>query len=415
MLRGGILYFTLFLMLISTVFISLILMRQVVFQDAFTTWSKHEEIELNLKSAFLLYKQNPEMLYLEESVSLDLFGDSSSIVRLSKKSWGIYDIISAYASLKDKPISRSGLFGELINSNDPALYMPDLGLNLSLSGSTKVIGTVHSPSGIIRKGSIEGQPFIYDNVTEGVVKAANKTLPKFDTIVAKKIDELFDNINPEISLSQIESADNLPIENIFENPEITCFDEPDALISNLAFKGKIIICAPGSILVDNSSSLEDVILIARKIIIDEGFSGSFQAFALDSIIVGPNVALKYPTTLCISAVDNYASSTRPVISIGANTFINGCVILNSPSDKSMLVVNENSTITGQVYCDGDVDLKGKIYGSLYCTHFSFAIGRSTYVNHLLNAEINMNKLPDGFCGFLVGEKPSTRGLIRWFD
>jgi hypothetical protein len=415
MLRGGILYFTLFLMLISTVFISLILMRQVVFQNTFTTWSKSEEIEHNLKSAFLLYKQNPEILFFEDSVSLDLYGDSSSIVRLSKKSWGIYDIISAYVYGEDGPIRRSGLFGEVINSNDPALYMPDRGLNLSFSGNTRVIGTVYSPSGIIRKGSIEGQPFIYDKVTEGVIKASNKTLPKLDTIVAKKIEDLFDKINPEISLSQIESADNLPIENIFENPEITYFDEPDAQISNLAFKGKIIICAPGSILVDNSSSLEDVILIARKIIIAEGFSGSFQAFALDSIIVGPNVSLIYPTTLCISTVDNYATSSRPVISVGANTLINGCVILNSLSDKSRLVVNENSTITGQVFCNGDVDLKGKIYGSLFCNHFSFATGRSTYVNHLLNAEINMNKLPDGFCGFFVGEKPSTRGLIRWFD
>ena len=415
MLRGGVLYFTLFVMLISTVFISLILVRQVVFQDTFTTWSKSEEIELNLKSAFLLYKQNPEMLFLEDSVSLNLFGDSSSIVRLSIESWGIYDIVSASAGRQEFTIQRSGLFGEVITGNDPALYISDRGLNLSLSGQTKITGTVYSPSGIIRKGSVEGQPFIYDEVTEGVIKASDMTLPQLGSIVAKKIEELFDEINPEISLSQIESADNLLIENTFKNTEITYYDEPDAFISNLTFKGRIIICAPGSIIVDNTSSLEDVVLIARKIIIDEGFSGSFQAFALDSIIVGSNVSLNYPTTLCISAVDNYAYSSRTVISIGANTLINGCIILNSLSDKSRLVVNENSTITGQIYCNGDVDLKGKIYGSLFCNYFSFATGSSTYINHLLNTEIGINKLPDGFCGFLVGEKPSTRGLIRWFD
>jgi hypothetical protein len=415
MLRGGILYLTLFLMLISTVFISLILLRQVIFQDKFTAWNKHEEIELNLKSAFLLYKQYPEILFLDDIVNLDLYGDSSSIVKLSKEPWGIYDIISVSAGWQKETIHRSGLFGEVITGNDPALYVPDRGLNLSFSGHTKVIGTAYSPSGIIRKGSVEGQPFIYDNVTEGVIKASAETLPKLDPIVTEKIEELFDKINPGICLSQIESADNLLIENTFTNTEITYYDEPDAFISNLAFKGRIIICAPGSITVDYSSSLEDVILIARKIIVDEGFSGSFQAFALDSIIIGPNVNLTYPTTLCISAVDNYAASSSPAISVGAGTIIRGCIILNSLSDKSRLEVNENSTITGQIYCNGEVGLQGNINGSLFCNHFSFVSGRSTYVNHLLNADINMSKLPDGFCGFLVGEKPSTRGLIRWFE
>jgi hypothetical protein len=415
MLRGGILYFTLFLMLISTVFISLILLRQVVFQNTFTAWSKHEEIELSLKSAFLLYKQDPEILYLEDSINLDLYGDSSSIVKLSKESWGIYDIISASAGWQEETIHRNGLFGEVITGNDPALYVTDRGLNLSFSGHTKVTGTVYSPSGIIRKGSVEGQPFIYDEVTEGVIKVSDETLPKLDSIVSRKIDELFGNINPEISLSQLKYGDSQPIENTFENTEITYYDEPDAFISNLAFKGRIIICAPGSITVDYSSSLEDVILIARKIIVEEGFSGSFQAFALDSIIIGPNVNLTYPTTICISAVDNYAASSSPAISVGAGTIIRGCIILNSLSDKSRLEVNENSTITGQIYCNGEVGLQGNINGSLFCNHFSFVSGRSTYVNHLLNADINMSKLPDGFCGFLVGEKPSTRGLIRWFE
>ena len=415
MLKGGILYFTLFLMLISTIVISLIFMRQVIFQNSYTTWCKSEEMELNLQSAFLIYKQKPEILLLKDSLDLDLYQDSISNVKLSKESWGIFDIVSATTYWGNKTLRRSGLFGEVINSNDPALYMPDRGLNLSLSGHTKIVGTVYSPSGIIRKGSIEGQPFIYDKVTEGTIKPSDKTLPRLDSNVEEEIGKIFNEINPEISLSLLQTNEYPSIENAFENSTVTYFDEPDAILSNLTFKGRIIVCAPGSIFVDNTASLENVILIARKINIGEGFSGSFQAFALDSIIVASNVSLTYPTILCISGEDNNANSFKPVISIGTNTTISGCVILNSSSDNGKLVIHENSTITGQVYCKGDVDLKGGINGSLFCNRFSFVNGRSTYVNHLLNAEINIANLPQGFCGFHLEDKSSTRGLIKWFD
>lgn len=402
-------------MLISIVIISLILMRQLIFQSTYTNWCKSEEMELNLQSALLLYKQEPDILYLEDSVNVDLYGDSLAIVTIKKEEWGIFDIITATTGWKERSSSRSGLFGEVVDINDPALYMPDRGLNLSLSGHSQISGIAYVPSGIIRKGSIEGQPFIFDKVTDGIIKSSVKSLPLLNSNLESTINRIFNQVNPEISLSSLKLGNYLVIENTFENPALTYFDEPNANLSNLTFKGHIIICAPGSILVDYSTSLENVILIARKIIIGEGFTGSFQAFALGSIDVGSNVNLTYPTVLCISGNDNDASSFKPVISIGYNTSISGCIILNTISDKSRLVIPKTSSITGQIYCKGDVDLKGEINGSLYCNYFSFISGRSTYVNHLLNSNIRINNLPKGFCGFCVGDTSSNRGLIKWID
>lgn len=415
MLKGGILYYTLFLSLISVVIISLILMRQLIFQNTYTSWCKSEEMELDLQSALLLYKQDPDILYLTDSTTVDLFGDDMSIIKIKKSQWGIWDIVTATTVWKKMSLSRSGLFGEVIDNKDPALFMPDRGLNLSLSGHSKISGLVYAPSGIIRKGSIEGQPFIYDEVTDGIVKPSGKSLPSLNSSLDSAINRIFNQVNPEIALSSLKIKDYEVIENNFDTPSVTYYDDPNANLSDLNFRGHIIICAPGSIFVDYSTSLENVILIARKIIVGEGFTGSFQAFALDSIYIGSNVILNYPTALCISGDDNDAISFKPVISLGRNTSISGCLILNPKSDQARLVIPETSSITGQVYCKGDVDLKGSINGSLYCSHFSFISGRSAYVNHLLNADININNLPKGFCGFCVGDSSSIRGLIKWID
>jgi hypothetical protein len=355
------------------------------------------------------------MLYTLDSVEVDLFGDSLSMVTIKKEEWGILDIITATTGWSKRSLSRSGLYGEVVDKTDPALYMPDRGLNLTLSGHSKITGTVYVPSGIIRKGSIEGQPFIYDRVTDGIVRASERALPSLNSELESSINRIFNEVNPEISLSSLTKNDYQIIENNFESPSVTYFDEQNANLPDLNFKGHIIICAPGSIFVDYSTSLENVILIARKIIVGEGFSGSFQAFALDSIYVGSNVILNYPTVLCISGNDNDAASFKPVISIGRNTSISGCIILNSITDKARLVIPETSSITGQIYCNGDVDLRGEIIGSLFCNQFSFVSGRSSYINHLLNANINIYNLPKGFCGFCVGDTSSTRGLIKWID
>lgn len=415
MLKGGILYYTLFLSLISIVVISLILMRQLIFQSTYTNWCKSEEMDLNVQSAHLLYKQEPSMLYLTDSVNMDLFEDSLSNVTIIKRQWGIFDIITATTAWKKKSLSRSGLFGEVVDKNDPALFMPDRGLNLSLSGHSKLAGLVYAPAGIIRKGSVEGQPFIYEEVTDGIVRSSGKSLPLINSNLEGAINKVFTQVKPEISLSTIKVKDNQIIENNFDAASVTFYDEPNANLSYLTFKGNIIICAPGSIFVDYTTSLENVIIIARKIIVGEGFTGSFQAFALDSIYVGNNVRLNYPTVLCISGSDDNAISSNPVISLGNNTTISGCIILNSISERAKLIIPETSSITGQVYCKGDVDLKGDINGSLYCNYFSFVSGRSSYVNHLLNADININNLPNGFCGFCIGDTSSTRGLIKWID
>ena len=121
MVKAGVLYYTLFLMLISVIIISLVMMRYSLHQQAFTNKTKLDELDLNLKSAFLAYKQDPGIFSVSDSLDLDLYKDSLAMVRLTREDWGIFDIVTASAGWKNLFLSRSGLFGEIIDSKDPAL------------------------------------------------------------------------------------------------------------------------------------------------------------------------------------------------------------------------------------------------------------------------------------------------------
>ena len=176
------------------------------------------------------------------------------------------------------------------------------------------------------------------------------------------------------------------------------------------------IYAAGTVFIDRTTSLEDVIIVARRIIVDEGFIGSFQGFAIDSVAIGDNVTINYPGLLAISpAADGDATSSDTHITLGSNTIIKGCILLKGQKEKCRLMIPESTSVTGQVYCSGTVQMEGQVYGSLFCDGFSFRRENSTYINHLLNSDIDIERLPDGFAGFHCGNEKSERTVIKWLD
>ncbi|MEO1437949.1 MAG: hypothetical protein AAFV80_20575 [Bacteroidota bacterium] len=66
---------------------------------------------------------------------------------------------------------------------------------------------------------------------------------------------------------------------------------------NVNWKGKILVIAQNSIVVEANAHLEQVILIAPSIQFKKGFQGSIQAYASDQLIVEEEVQLHYPSIL----------------------------------------------------------------------------------------------------------------------
>src|SRR5690606_12628712 len=70
-------------------------------------------------------------------------------------------------------------------------------------------------------------------------------------------------------------------------------------LKSKSIKGNYIFISKDTINIDKSSYLEDVILVAPVIRIEDGFVGNLQAFASKTIEIGSNVMLNYPSFLCV--------------------------------------------------------------------------------------------------------------------
>ncbi len=416
MIKAGVLYYTLFLMLISVIIISLVMMRYSLHQKAFTNKTKLDELDLDLKSAFLVYKQDSGIFSVSDSLCIDLYRDSMAMVRLTREDWGIFDIVTASTGWKNLFLSRSGLFGEAIDSKDPGLYVADHGITVSLSGNSLIRGNSFIPGGVFRTASVEGQPFRNKNTSVGEVHCSESGLPEPDPKLDSTLAAIYNGEVSGINRSEINRKTSFTIENPFSGPPAVYYSPVDAILSGLCFRGRIMIYAAGTVFIDRTTGLEDVIIVARRIIVDDGFTGSFQGFAVDSIGIGDNVSMNYPSVLAISpAADGDATSYDTHITLGSNTIIKGCILLKGHEEKCRLVIPQSTSVTGQVYCSGTVQMEGKVYGSLFCDGFSFRRDNSTYINHLLNSDIDIEMLPDGFAGFHVVTEKSVRTLIRWLN
>ncbi|MBL4568198.1 MAG: hypothetical protein JKY69_00475, partial [Flavobacteriaceae bacterium] len=183
----------------------------------------------------------------------------------------------------------------------------------------------------------------------------------------------------------------------------------------VVLKGNIIIASETKIKVPASSQLENVILIAPIIEIAEGVKGSFQAFASQQIIVGANCQLAYPTTLVVFDKNDGKENKQIVISSSAT--VKGIVAYVSDNKranyKAQIVLDHNAVVYGEIYCQGNLELKGTVNGAVYTNSFIANQSGGIYVNHIYNGSINSEQLTRHYSGLFFNE--STKTVVKWLD
>ena len=143
-----------------------------------------------------------------------------------------------------------------------------------------------------------------------------------------------------------------------------------------------------------------------------------QAFATDSLLVGSNVDLEYPSSLGLIQLNK--SEQHHFISVGEESVVDGAVIayqleydFRNPIKVSM---QKASIVKGYAYINGLVELKGSIFGTLYCNRFSLKTPSTVYENHLLNATIDVTQRSEMYVGpNLTAAKTGRKEVIQWLN
>ncbi len=315
--------------------------------------------------------------------------------------WGFYKVACAKTYHKRDTVQKSILIGEAIKPTT-ALYVSNYDKILNVAGNINITGTIHVPKGMLEKRNMYGER---TNVTiKGIQKTSEDRLPRL-----RKINI---NIIPE-------SASMLTIEAIGkENTYVRTFDKSTQVITTneLSFlegktiKGNIIFKSNGTLTLKRSMKLEDVIIKAKKVVVEEGFSGNVQIIASTAVIIEDHVQLKYPSSILIQQPKDSAK-----VVIGKESVLIGGIILNNSNHKTALKskvsIDNKATVVGTIYCYGALELKGNVYGSVYADRLYTKTNEATYTNLLMDTEIDTSKLPENFIGIPLFDTDKRHATI----
>jgi len=272
-----------------------------------------------------------------------------------------------------------------------ALYLQDESQPLVLVGTTKIEGDVYIPKQGVKTGSIAGRSYTNQHLIYGTTNTSKNRLPKPRNLqYLQNFKTLEENSNLVHSFLE-------PTKIIRSNSSID--------LRNVQLTGNIVIQSDTKITVFESSALSDVVLIAPKIEIRENVHGNFQAIASKEIKVAKGCKLKYPTGLVL--LDKNRSTTNNLkethqILIEASSEVKGVVVFLSENNKdnynTQIRIDEETIVTGEVYCNQNIELKGTVYGSVYTRGFIANAFGSVYKNHIFNGKIISSRLPEQYAG-----------------
>lgn len=325
--------------------------------EAYHVYHVRKQHILNLHSAVARYCADSVLFDRRvDTVSFNLFETSQSHVILAKKDWGLYEVLTAKSEYL--PFSYSVICGKARETNlDAALWICDNNRPLSLSGNTMIDGHTYIPQSGINYTELSGRSFSGKYVESSAIGISSAKLPTIDSSFLKTIRRYRDNT------SQAWYYKNSPDKYVSHlDSTVYLYGKKTDKVYNL---GGNQILFGDRLTIGADSNLDGIIIIARTIIVEDGFHGCCQFFCTDSLLIGRRVHLSSPSGLLVFGHEH------PFLAIGSHAIIDGYVVVlnEGKEDKELqypcLNQCKNSQISGLVYIDGAAILDGNIEGSTF--------------------------------------------------
>lgn len=343
----------------------------------------------------------------------NLFSSNNSVSTLIKKQWGVFELIRVKTTINKETFEHIALMG----SNSPkrkALYLKDNLQPLIVVGNTTITGNVVLPSRGVNSGNIAGVSYNKDRMIYGNITQSEKKLPEIST---KNNIENFIKGYSNDSIGSFELEESSSKRQSFAKKTFVHRKNGVVDIVNTSLIGNIIIESDTLIRVHASSILEDVILIAPSIEIKSGFKGNLQAFATQHILVKKNSTLNYPTSLVLFDKSTKNTTINTQIHLSEGAVIKGILgyftTAKKANYKSQITLETTAKVIGEIYCLGNIALKGIVHGSVYTNSLIANQSGGIYINNIYNGTINSRKLPSQFSGFSFNN--SSKSVAKWVD
>ena len=417
-LQGYSLFFALFIFVLIIILSSTLVLSAYYNNHFFNRIIFIDRLNTHAASAINILLVNPETVGYSEAKFLSLYGEYGDSVKLEKEQWGVFDLLTVTAFHKELQIKRSVMVGDYkYDTGNIALFIPDQGKPISVTGNVNIKGNCLLPESGFKQANIEGKTFTGSRIT-GEIEKSDHSLPDLNENIARLevryfLEKYINNSNKVIFF---ESFRQDTLVTSFLDSTVVLYSSQTIRLDHLFLRGKIVVLSEQQIQIANYADLNDIICVAPFISVDRGFTGKLQLFASDSVHVGENCRLKYPSVLGIST-SNQGVDQPATITIGGETVLNGLAFLYQKTaganKQPILKLEKESIVKGQVYSNGYTEIKGNIYGALYTSRFFLSTPSAIYENTLMDADIDMFKLSQNYVGAdLINEK-TTGDVIKW--
>jgi hypothetical protein len=338
------------------------------------------------------------------SESLDLF-DNGIESNGNITNWGFYKVLKVSSVFKNDTVVSHSLLGEK-SKPQSALYLVDNDKPLQMVGKAKIKGDAYLPKKGIKKGYITTQSFSSYTFLEGNKLRSDNKLPTLKGIFAKP-DTLY---TKKLHLEEIEN-DDVIYQSFNEKTlevKVNTFS-----MSSKTILGNVVISSKDSLFITRNNTLEDVLIMAPIVIFEKGFTGTVQVFGSQKVELQEDVVLKYPSGIFM---DGDHLERREVI-MNEDCKLLGSVVVsksnNGSKGVSLITIQKQAEVIGNVYCDGSTQLKGSVIGSLYTDNFYLKTKASSYENYIENGLVDLKSLSEEFLGnsFSDNKKNSPRYAV----
>lgn len=406
-LKAAAMYYALAVSLIIAVLLSTLILIAYIF--------KINSLNIDIKTA-LINNSLSGIEYLKSSstpngtVQVDLYSQETDSVKLVKKQWGLFEVLASKAFKGEQSFSKVGFFGrEDSGNNDIALYLSNETKSLSVSGQTIIKGEAYLPKGGVKRVSIEGKNYVGTSLVYGEILEAANALPKLADNIKIPAFSYLKSDAIVLNYDEIVSR-GIPLEQSFLDSTVLIYTSTNLSISDITLKGNIIVYSNAQVIINGNADLEDVLVVARSVIVKDNFEGQIHVMAKDSICLEKGVRLAYPSSLLLEN----DKPGKVVLEEGVKVF-GGLIVAGNIDAKrhSFLIMKEESEVFGNVYVDGKTSISGSIIGSLYTKGFYLKTTSGIYENYLLDAEIDISKKPKYFIDINLFDEKGKKNVIKW--
>lgn len=352
----------------------------------------------------------------ENIASSDYFNDETNYrwqlspfnedsLRIKKRPWGAYLVVSNEARNRHQYLKQCALYGVPVKA-DTALLIADRGKITGLTGKIMLTAPSYFPRATYKPVFVEGQSFNSSGALSALLRPAPPQIPSVKNNFIKGIKECISSFDPALD----SSVSVLPAE-LSNNfcARTALYEAQNISLSSFHLSGNIKLRASEKIVIDNTNSTDNILVIASKVIIRKGYKGGIHVIAKDSVIVEEDCLLEYPSSLTV--LNSSQGQNLKGIFIGKGSKIFGSVICvnedeeNSTSvSKLFLKLDKDCEVYGLVYSEGYAHLQGKIFGNAICEALMIKTPSAVYENHMMDCEIDPRKysysmvVPDIFQG-----------------